>query len=98
MRPGHKVRRKALPEWTRADLLVVRMTLTAPKTFPALPTYPMPSAVLFPGIIIPLSVSDPGERELICDALKKDRMVAIATINEQAPAESAPPTRNCTRC
>jgi Lon protease-like protein len=49
---------------------------------------PLPGAILFPGLQLPLHVFEPRYRALVSDALVKDRRIAM--IQPQGPGEVAP--------
>lgn len=46
----------------------------------ALPIFPLPDTVLFPGALLPLHVFEPRYRELTADVIAGDRMMAIARL------------------
>ena len=50
--------------------------------------FPLPGAVLFPGLQLPLHMFEPRYRALVGDALVRDRRIAM--IQPQRPAEGAP--------
>jgi uncharacterized protein len=50
--------------------------------------FPLPGAILFPGLQLPLHVFEPRYRALVSDALVKDRRIAM--IQPQGPGEVAP--------
>lgn len=50
--------------------------------------FPLPGAILFPGLQLPLHIFEPRYRELVGDALVRDRRIAM--IQPQQPAEGAP--------
>lgn len=50
--------------------------------------FPLPGAILFPGLQLPLHVFEPRYRALVSDALARDRRIAM--IQPQRPAEGAP--------
>ena len=52
----------------------------SPAELDSLPIFPLPTAVLFPGIVIPLHIDEPCYVKLIADALAADGVVAIAMI------------------
>ena len=56
----------------------------------SLPVFPLPTAVLFPGIVIPLHVDEPGYCKLIADALEKDGVVAVAMIKPNEDGDTPP--------
>lgn len=53
-----------------------------------LPIFPLPGAILFPGLQLPLHVFEPRYRELVGNALAKDRRIAM--IQPQRSSERAP--------
>jgi uncharacterized protein len=50
--------------------------------------FPLPGAILFPGLQLPLHIFEPRYRALVADALVKDRRIAM--IQPQAQQEGAP--------
>lgn len=50
--------------------------------------FPLPGAILFPGLQLPLHVFEPRYRALVGEALARDRRIAM--IQPQRPAEGAP--------
>ncbi|KPP83632.1 LON peptidase substrate-binding domain-containing protein [Erythrobacter sp. HL-111] len=50
--------------------------------------FPLPGAVLFPGLQLPLHIFEPRYRSLVGDALVRDRRIAM--IQPQRPLEGAP--------
>src|SRR5579871_4611592 len=42
--------------------------------------FPLPNIVLFPSMIQPLHIFEPRYRELMADALRDDRLIAMATL------------------
>jgi Lon protease-like protein len=50
--------------------------------------FPLPGAILFPGLQLPLHVFEPRYRALVSDAMARDRRIAM--IQPQAPEEGAP--------
>lgn len=50
--------------------------------------FPLPGAILFPGLQLPLHVFEPRYRALVGDALARDRRIAM--IQPQRPEEGAP--------
>ena len=45
-----------------------------------LPIFPLPNAVLFPGVSLPLHVFEHRYRALVADALRSDRMIGIVLL------------------
>ena len=50
--------------------------------------FPLPGAILFPGLQLPLHIFEPRYRALVSDALVKDRRIAM--IQPQGPADGSP--------
>ncbi len=50
--------------------------------------FPLPGAVLFPGLQLPLHIFEPRYRALVGDALVRDRKIAL--IQPQRPVEGSP--------
>lgn len=50
--------------------------------------FPLPGAILFPGLALPLHIFEPRYRALASDALARDRRIAM--IQPQRPGEDAP--------
>lgn len=50
--------------------------------------FPLPGAVLFPGLQLPLHIFEPRYRAMVSDALARDRRIAM--IQPQTAAEGAP--------
>lgn len=50
--------------------------------------FPLPGAVLFPGLQLPLHIFEPRYRALVSDALARDRQIAM--IQPQRPVEGSP--------
>jgi hypothetical protein len=50
--------------------------------------FPLPGAILFPGLQLPLHIFEPRYRALVGDALVRDRRIAM--IQPQKPVEGAP--------
>jgi hypothetical protein len=50
--------------------------------------FPLPGAILFPGLQLPLHIFEPRYRALVGDALVRDRRIAM--IQPQRPIEGAP--------
>jgi Lon protease-like protein len=46
----------------------------------SLPVFPLPSTVLFPGIVIPLHVFEPRYRRMVADAMASDETICLAMI------------------
>ena len=45
-----------------------------------LPLFPLPTAVLFPNVFLPLHVFEPRYREMVADALNSDRLIGMALL------------------
>lgn len=50
--------------------------------------FPLPGAILFPGLQLPLHIFEPRYRALVSDALARDRRIAM--IQPQRPVEDSP--------
>jgi uncharacterized protein len=50
--------------------------------------FPLPGALLFPGLQLPLHIFEPRYRAMVSDALARDQRIAM--IQPQAPGEGAP--------
>lgn len=46
----------------------------------ALPIFPLPNAVLFPHVFLPLHIFEPRYREMVADALAGDRMIGMTLL------------------
>lgn len=62
--------------------------MAGPGATTRLSIFPLPGAVLYPGLHLSLHVFEPRYRALVTDALARDRRIAM--IQPQAPAEDAP--------
>ncbi len=47
-----------------------------------LPLFPLPSAVLFPNVFLPLHIFEPRYRQMVADALKGDRLIGMVLLRE----------------
>jgi Lon protease-like protein len=45
-----------------------------------LPLFPLPTAVLFPSVFLPLHIFEPRYREMVADALQSDRMIGMVLL------------------
>ncbi len=45
-----------------------------------LPLFPLPTAVLFPNVFLPLHIFEPRYREMVADALRSDRMIGMVLL------------------
>jgi ATP-dependent Lon protease len=54
----------------------------------ALPIFPLPKTVLFPGAILPLHIFEPRYRAMIRDCLEQHKALAVALIREQAERDA----------
>src|SRR5918994_5883608 len=45
-----------------------------------LPIFPLPNAVLFPNVFLPLHIFEPRYREMIADALASDRLIGMVLL------------------
>ena len=58
-----------------------------------LPLFPLPNVVLFPNVFLPLHIFEPRYREMIADALKSDRLIAMVLLQPkwEGSYEGRPP-------
>jgi Lon protease-like protein len=54
------------------------------------PIMPLPGAVLFPNALLPLYIFEPRYRDMLEQALKRDRMFSVALIKPSCPEWHAP--------
>jgi Lon protease-like protein len=47
---------------------------------PVIPIFPLPNAVLFPSVFLPLHVFEPRYREMVADALGDDRIIGMVLL------------------
>ncbi|MBA2261032.1 MAG: LON peptidase substrate-binding domain-containing protein [Acidobacteria bacterium] len=47
---------------------------------PTIPIFPLPNAVLFPNVFLPLHIFEPRYREMVADTLDGDRMIGMALL------------------
>jgi Lon protease-like protein len=65
-----------------------------PKGFSGVvPVFPLPNVVLFPGMFLPLHIFEPRYREMTADALRGERLIAMALLQPgwEDQYEGAPP-------
>ena len=57
-----------------------------------LPIFPLPTAVLFPNVFLPLHIFEPRYRQMVADALAGDRMIGMVLLQPgyEAQYEDAP--------
>ena len=53
----------------------------------ALPLFPLPGAVLFPGALLPLHVFEPRYQKLLADCLATHRALAVVLVNSSGPVD-----------
>ena len=60
---------------------------------PIIPIFPLPNAVLFPNVYLPLHIFEPRYRAMVADALKGDRMIGMVLLKPgyEANYEGRPP-------
>jgi Lon protease-like protein len=60
---------------------------------PTLPIFPLPNAVLFPNVFLPLHIFEPRYREMVSDALEGDRIIGMTLLRPgwEAEYEGRPP-------
>jgi len=54
----------------------------------ALPLFPLPQTVLFPGALLPLHIFEPRYRAMVRDALDSHRTIAIVLITDTKPIDA----------
>jgi ATP-dependent Lon protease len=59
----------------------------------AMPVFPLPGVVLFPGAVLPLHVFEPRYRAMLADCLATHRCIAMALIDDEAAPEPPPIAR-----
>ena len=47
---------------------------------PTIPLFPLPNAVLFPNVFLPLHIFEPRYREMVADALEGDRIIGMTLL------------------
>jgi len=67
--------------------------MSAPRSQPLLPLFPLPNVVLFPGIPVPLHIFEPRYRAMVADALESDRRIGMVLLKPgfEADYEGRPP-------
>ena len=60
---------------------------------PTIPIFPLPNAVLFPNVFLPLHIFEPRYRAMVADALVGDRIIGMTLLQPgfQAEYEGRPP-------
>ena len=60
---------------------------------PAIPIFPLPNAVLFPNVFLPLHIFEPRYRLMVADALDGDRIIGMALLRPgwESDYEGRPP-------
>ncbi len=60
---------------------------------PAIPIFPLPNAVLFPQVFLPLHIFEPRYREMVADALAGDRIIGMVLLRPgwEGDYEGRPP-------
>jgi uncharacterized protein len=60
---------------------------------PTIPIFPLPNAVLFPNVFLPLHIFEPRYREMVADALEGDRIIGMVLLRPgwEADYEGRPP-------
>jgi Lon protease-like protein len=60
---------------------------------PTIPIFPLPAAVLFPNVFLPLHIFEPRYRAMVSDALDGDRIIGMALLRPgwEANYEGRPP-------
>ncbi|MEO0812671.1 MAG: LON peptidase substrate-binding domain-containing protein [Myxococcota bacterium] len=63
-----------------------------------LPTFPLPTTVLFPGTVLPLHIFEPRYRQMVEDALEEDGLMAVALVRPGFDLSGAPPIHDVAGC
>src|ERR1051325_687003 len=60
---------------------------------PIIPIFPLPNAVLFPNVYLPLHIFEPRYRAMVSDALKGDRIIGMVLLQPgyESQYEGRPP-------
>jgi Lon protease-like protein len=60
---------------------------------PVIPIFPLPNAILFPNVFLPLHIFEPRYREMVSDALAGDRIIGMVLLKPgfEADYEGRPP-------
>jgi uncharacterized protein len=60
---------------------------------PTIPLFPLPNAVLFPNVFLPLHIFEPRYRQMVAEALEGDRIIGMALLRPgwEADYEGRPP-------
>ena len=60
---------------------------------PTIPIFPLPNAVLFPNVFLPLHIFEPRYRAMVADALRGDRIIGMVLLQPgfEADYERTPP-------
>ncbi len=60
---------------------------------PTIPLFPLPNAVLFPNVFLPLHIFEPRYREMVADALEGDRIIGMVLLRPgwEANYDGRPP-------
>ena len=58
-----------------------------------IPIFPLPNAVLFPGVFLPLHIFEPRYRAMVADALEGDRLIGMMLLKPgwESDYEGRPP-------
>ncbi|MEL6759401.1 MAG: LON peptidase substrate-binding domain-containing protein [Myxococcota bacterium] len=67
-------------------------------TIERLPTFPLPTTVLFPGTVLPLHIFEPRYRQMVVDALAGDGLMAVALVRPGNDLAGAPPIYDIAGC
>ena len=60
---------------------------------PTIPLFPLPNAVLFPNVFLPLHIFEPRYRQMVAEALEGDRIIGMTLLRPgwEADYEGRPP-------
>jgi len=59
----------------------------------AMPIFPLPRVVLFPGVVLPLHVFEPRYRAMLADCLATHRCIAMALVEDETAPDPRPIAR-----
>ncbi|MBI3178044.1 MAG: LON peptidase substrate-binding domain-containing protein [Deltaproteobacteria bacterium] len=66
------------------------ITTTSSSVLPRLSVFPLPSTVLFPGVVLPLHIFEPRYRDMVVDALAGDKTMAVALMRQGSEQQERP--------
>ncbi len=66
------------------------ITTTTGSVLPRLSVFPLPSTVLFPGVVLPLHVFEPRYHDMVMDALAGDKTMAVVMMRSGSETAERP--------